>query len=143
MIIPFFHGSKDKHPASGMAADALFQSTFEHAPIGLAVVSLSGEFKQVNPAICEILGHTEAELLATNFVRITHPSDIDADMGWISRLLTGELDRYHMDKRYIRADGSTVWTRLAVSLMRNAEQQPVNFISVVEDISDVASRNVD
>ena len=103
MIIPFFHGSKDKHPASGMAADALFQSTFEHAPIGLAVVSLSGEFKQVNPAICEILGHTEAELLATNFVRITHPSDIDADMGWISRLLNGELDRYHMDKRYIRA----------------------------------------
>ena len=40
-----------------------------------------------------------------------------------------------MEKRYIRSDGQTVWALLAVSLVRDAEGQPLYFISQVEDIS--------
>src|SRR3954451_22505825 len=48
-----------------------FRSIFDHAPIGVAVVSLEGRYLQVNRSLCEILGYTEEELQATTWQEIT------------------------------------------------------------------------
>jgi PAS domain S-box-containing protein len=48
-----------------------FRSIFDHAPIGVAMVSLEGRYLQVNRSLCEILGYTEEELQATTWQEIT------------------------------------------------------------------------
>ena len=50
-----------------------FRVTFEQAAVGVAHVSVDGQWLRVNQKLCEIVGYTEAELLSTTFQDITHP----------------------------------------------------------------------
>jgi PAS domain S-box-containing protein len=81
------------------------------------------------------VGYSRHELLQTTFQEITHPDDLDTDMGYVSQMLSGVIETYTMDKRYIRKNGSIVWIRLTVSLHKKTDGSPNYFISVIEDIS--------
>jgi PAS domain-containing protein len=47
----------------------------------------------------------------------------------------GNIDRYSADKRYLRRDGTTVWTRVTVSCLRKRDRSIDYRIGVIEDIS--------
>ncbi|MFO1423838.1 MAG: PAS domain S-box protein [Candidatus Competibacteraceae bacterium] len=117
------------------ASNQINRVTFEQAPIGIAHVSLDGCWLRVNDRFCEIVGYSCEELIERTFQSITYPDDLDADLDHVRQLLAGEHQTYAMDKRYIRKDGSPVWVRLSVSLVREADGKPRHFISLVEDIS--------
>ncbi len=112
-----------------------FRATFEQAAVGIAQVAPDGRWLLVNQRLCEIVGYTQAELLARTFQDITHPDDLAADLDLVRQVLAGEIDTYSMEKRYIRKDGSIVWVNLTVALVREATGEPKYFISVVEDIT--------
>ncbi len=117
-------------------SEAVFQDAFAHSPLGLALVSLDGQWLRVNQALCQIVGYREEELLATTFQTITDPADLDADLHLLAQLLDGEIATYHLDKRYIHRQGHSVWCRLDVSLHRDAATgEPRHFISQVQDIT--------
>lgn len=113
-----------------------FELAFEDAPIGMALVSLDGRWLRVNRRVCEITGYLADELLKKTFQEMTHPDDLEADLDHIRDLLDGIILDYRMDKRYFRADGSTVWINLSVSLVRDTRGEPLHFISQIEDISE-------
>ena len=116
-------------------SEAIFRSAFEYAAIGMALVGTDGRWLRVNRAICDLTGYSEPELLATDFQTITHPDDLDADLGHVRDLLAGRVRSYQMEKRYFRKDGRIVWVFLSVSLVRDALGQPINFISQIQDIT--------
>ena len=105
-----------------------FSGAFEQAPIGMALVSLEGRWKQVNRAICELVGYTEDELLTKTFQDITHPEDLNTDLENVRQMLAGEIRTYQMEKRYIHARGHFVPVLLFVSLVRDAQSQPLYFV---------------
>jgi signal transduction histidine kinase len=70
------------------------------------------------------------------FQDITHPDDLETDVGLMNQVLTGELPSYAMEKRYIHADGHVVWVNLHVSLVRSIDGTPRYFISQIEDVTD-------
>lgn len=75
-------------------------------------------------------------MLGLTFKDITHPGDLDNDLDHFNRMLSGEIDDYTTEKRYIiRKDYSQVWARLSVSLVRDAAGDPGYFKSVAEDIT--------
>ena len=112
----------------------LFRTTFERASIGIAHVKLDGSWLRVNERLCEILGYDEQELLSTTFQHLTFPEDLDKDMELAYQTLEGKIDRYSIEKRYIRKDGKVIWALLSVSLVRDANGEPDFFISTVQDI---------
>ena len=95
----------------------------------MALVSPEGKWLQVNRALCKLLGYPPERLYRLTFQEITHPDDLNADLSQLHDLLDGHISSYTMEKRYIRSDGQTVWALLAVSLVRDAEGQPLYFIS--------------
>lgn len=113
-----------------------FSSAFKDAAIGMALVGTDGQWLQVNPALCALVGYTEQELLATTFQAITHPDDLDADLAFLRQMLAGEIPTYHMEKRYFHKQGHIVWILLIVSLVRDPFGQPLYFISQIQDITD-------
>ena len=113
-----------------------FRLTIENAPIGMALVELDGRFVRVNRALCEITGYSADELVTRRFQDITHPDDLDIDVGIAERLSRGDIRRYQFEKRYIRKDGSIVDALLSVSLMRGPDDSPLYFISQMQDISE-------
>ncbi len=116
-------------------SEARFRDTFDEAPIGVALVGPNGRWLEVNRAMCEILGYREAELLERSFQDLTHPDDLDADLNNHSRILTGEIQTYQMEKRYFHKRGHTIWVKLSVSLVRDEHGTPLHFVSHVEDIT--------
>lgn len=116
------------------ASEERFRSAFEHAAIGMALVGLDSRWQRVNHAICALLGYDEATLLATDFQALTHPDDLDLDLGHLRAALAGEISAYQLEKRYRRRDGQFIWTLLSVSLVRDEGEMPVHFIAQVQDI---------
>lgn len=117
------------------ASEDRFRKTFEHAAMGVAHIGLDGQWLRANDRYCEILGYRQEELLAKRFADVTHPDDIDGDWAQAIRLKSGEINRYSLEKRYIRKDGSTVPVILTASLIRKQNGDPDYFVAVAEDIT--------
>ena len=116
-------------------SEARFRNTFENAAVGFAIVGLDGRWLKVNDRVCSITGYPREELLTKTFADITYAEDLEFDLAQARRLVTGELETYNVEKRYVRKDGSLVWINLTVSLQRDSTGAPRNFISVIEDIN--------
>ena len=117
-------------------SEALNRATFEQAAVGLAHVGIDGRWLRVNDKLCDILGYSREELLPLAFQDVTYPPDLQTDLEQVRSILSGDIKTYSMDKRYVRRDGTLVWTNLTVSLVRAANGEPRHFISVLEDISE-------
>jgi PAS domain S-box-containing protein len=113
-----------------------FRSAFDHATIGMTLIATDGRFLQVNRSVCELLGYSEQELLATDFQSITHPDDLDASLAYSRQLLAGEMRAFQMEKRYIHKRGHTVWALLSVSMLRDGDGRPLYSISQIQDITE-------
>ena len=90
---------------------------------------------QVNQALCEIVGYSQTDLLGTTFQEITHPDELETDLGYVGKMLAGEIRTYQMEKRYFHSSGHIVWILLSVSLVRDKNHQPLYFISQIQDIT--------
>ena len=101
----------------------------------MALVAPDGSWLRVNRSVCEITGYSEAELLERTFQDITHPDDLERDVANAKKMLAGEIDTYHMEKRYFHKNGSIVWVLLSVSLMRDDKDKPRFFIAQIQDIT--------
>jgi PAS domain S-box-containing protein len=108
---------------------------FDDAPTGMALIGLDGTWLKVNHAVCEMTGYSQEELLRKTFQSLTHPDDLDTDLELVRQMTEGEIRSYEMEKRYFRADGSTLWALLAVSLVRSPDGSPGYFVSHIQDIT--------
>lgn len=135
-VISFTDASeKRQHERALKESEKRYRSIFEDAFVGIAHVSLEGEFIDINHRLSEIVGYSKDELKALTFMDVTHPDDLDKDLNHIQQLLAGNTDSYAMEKRYFHKDGSIVWIDLMVKLLRDFEGKPQNFISVINDIT--------
>lgn len=112
-----------------------FRLTFEQVAVGIAHVAPDGRWLLVNQRLCDFFGYSREELLALTFQDVTYADDLAEDMAQVERTLAGEIQEYTMEKRYIRKDGAIIWGHLKVSLVRDSNNKPDYFISVVEDIN--------
>ncbi|GIW44482.1 MAG: hypothetical protein KatS3mg077_1764 [Candidatus Binatia bacterium] len=117
-------------------SEARFRSTFERAPIGIALVAPDGRFLRVNSALCQMLAYSEEELLQRDFQSLTYPDDLGPDLALVAECLEGKRDTYVMEKRYVRRDGQLVFARLHVGLVRDSFGLPVHFVSLIDDVTE-------
>ncbi|SMG20071.1 PAS domain S-box-containing protein [Marivirga sericea] len=113
----------------------LFESAFEHASIGMALVSPTGSWLKVNKSLCDILGYTEEELSTKTFQDLTHPDDLEIDLLNVQQLIDKKSDAYEIEKRYYHKNGNIIWVILSVSVVRNGEGDFQFFISQIQDIT--------
>lgn len=113
-----------------------FRGAFEYSAIGMALFSVSGKCKKANQSLCNMLGYTEQEITQLTVEDLTHPEDMHLSHTLIKELTSGERNSYYLEKRYIHRNGKDVWVLLGVSLLRDAENKPVHFISQMQDITE-------
>ena len=117
-------------------SDERFRRYFDLGLIGMAITSPSTGILQVNDEICNILGYDRSELLRLTWQEITHPDDVGADLAHFRRVAAGEIDRYELDKRWIRKDGRTVWSTISVGAVRREDRSIDYFVAFLQDITD-------
>lgn len=112
-----------------------FRSAFETSAIGMALVAIDGGWIKVNQSLCDMLGYSEEELLASSFQAVTFPDDLDKDLLYVQQLLAGDINHYQMEKRYLKKSGGIAHALLSVSVVRDAEGRVIHFVSQIEDIT--------
>lgn len=117
--------------------DYQFRGTFEKANIGMAIVSIDGKIIDANYSFCHFLGLNNLEIKEITFQEITHPEDLINDLKHLQSCLEGETDSYTIEKRYFHKNGNTIWGRLTATLIKDVNNEPLYFISHIEDITDL------
>ena len=132
----------ERHRQERALAEAreLFQSAFDGAPIGVALVSLDpatpGRYLQANRALCELLGYPADDLVGRSVLDVTHPDDAADNATLLAQLADTTIERYSTTKRYVHADGHPIWVRVQSSPVRDASGRPSYTITHVEDITE-------
>lgn len=116
-------------------SEGRFRGTFEQAAVGMAHISIEGRFIRVNNRFCDITGYNSKELLAKNRKEINYDTDLNTGADPYQQLLSGQIQTFSHEKRYIQKNGGLIWVNLTISLLRNANGNPEYFITVIEDIS--------
>jgi two-component system, cell cycle sensor histidine kinase and response regulator CckA len=119
------------------ASERRFRGLFEGAGAGMAIADLEGRFVEANEAYMTMLGYREEELTGLTYLDVTHPDDREDDRRQVAELLAGDLDSYLIEKRYLAADGATVWARAHISLIRDGAGEPLHLAATTEDITGV------
>jgi diguanylate cyclase (GGDEF)-like protein/PAS domain S-box-containing protein len=113
-----------------------FRNAFDYAAIGMALVSPQGSWLRVNRSLCDLIGFTETEMLASNFQTVTHGDDLQHDLANLYRLMQGETLTCQVEKRYVHKSGQIVWALNNVSLVRDVDGDPAHFIFQIQDITE-------
>ena len=116
--------------------DNLFRSYFDLGQVGMCITSLDQKWLHVNARLCEMLGYTLEELVRTSWTELTHPEDLELDLAQFRLLVSGEIERYSIDKRFIHKSGKIVFTHLTVSCKRRPDNSIEFVIASLEDITD-------
>src|SRR5882762_8330752 len=68
------------------------------------IAGLDGYFKRVNPAFCNLLRYSEAQLLSKPYLDFVHPEDVDNVTGAVKNLTSGH-PAFLVAVRLLSADG--------------------------------------
>jgi PAS domain S-box-containing protein len=118
------------------AAEARYRAVFDQAAMGVARVSSSGRFLEVNDRFCAITRRDRDTLLASTFMDIAPGEDTVATAIAQGRaLLTGEIDSYAIERRVDGRDGP-VWVHVTASRVDPGDGRP--YLVVI--ISDITAR---
>jgi two-component system, NtrC family, sensor kinase len=111
-----------------------FRTAFEAAPYGMCMVGMDGHFLHANVALCQILGYSSEELLAGAWQQITHPDDLEPSRQAAAQFGCG-VTTIEIEKRYVHKQGSIIWARVKISVVKNSLGAPSHFITQIEDIT--------
>ncbi len=119
------------------SSEERFKTMFVQAPLGIAVIdSITGRFQQVNPRFAEIAGRPMDELTRLDWMQITHPEDLQADLDRLTLLNAGKTAGYQMEKRYLRPDGTPVWIDMTIAPSIGGDPQHPRHLKMVQDITE-------
>lgn len=122
-------------------SERLLRAAMENSPIGMALTRIDGTWIDVNPALCDFLGYSKAELMEAGFKNVTHEEDREATVLIARRMVATHQKSVRLEKRYIHSSGRIVVGVLHLTVVRDPEDRPVMFISQITDVT--AARQLD
>lgn len=81
---------------------------FSSAPDVICIAGLDGYYKKVNPAMSDLFGYSEKELLNTPILKFIHPDDRQRTKDEFEALNKGEGNHY-FENRHITKTGQVIW----------------------------------
>jgi PAS domain S-box-containing protein len=113
-----------------------WRSVFENSAIGVALTDHNGRFLATNHVFQTMVGYTEEELRAVNFLDLTHEDYREANWALITELVEGKRRQFQIEKKYRRKDGRLIWVSNNVSLVPGTERAPRFIMALSEDITE-------
>jgi PAS domain S-box-containing protein len=113
-----------------------FRRVFEQSPLGKAMAGLDFCFRAANPALCDMLGYTENELIGRSFLDIVHPDDRENCAALGRSLIDGSAPQIQIEERFLRKSGDALWVRVNVGPIRDADGNILYTLGIIENIDE-------
>ncbi|MDD3343048.1 MAG: PAS domain S-box protein [Sulfurospirillaceae bacterium] len=117
-------------------SDEQMRLFFEKQIIGMAISSPDKYWLRVNERLCTIFGYTKEELLALTWEELTYEEDREPDVRQFERVLKGEIEGFSMPKRFLKKNGSLIYTNLSTTCIRKEDGTADYFLTSIEDITE-------
>lgn len=111
-----------------------FRCVFEQSSLGKATADREFRFREVNPALCEMLGCTKEALIGTSLFDLVHPDARPVCQEKGRALIEGRVAQVRLEERFLRRSGEPFWVRLNVGPIRDAQGNILYSLPVIEDI---------
>lgn len=124
-------------------SDYLYKQLYQRSSLGVAFVSpREGSLLQVNPAICHMLGYTEAELMNMTYSDLIYTDDkrIDDHIKLLNKLEENPGLTIEQDQCFTRKDGELIWTALHIFLICHENSSEPHFI--IYEFTDITARKL-
>jgi PAS domain S-box-containing protein len=116
-------------------------SIFERISVGLWTSTMDGCIIEANPAFHSFVGYEDHHLHGVNFAEITHPDDLESEIGFFEQIITNRRRSYKVDKRYLTKNGREVWGRTHISVVIHRGGSLRVLIGITEDITEERRMN--
>lgn len=116
-------------------SDAYFREIFHNASVGMAIEDTSGRMLFVNDALCRMLGYSEPEMMRLTCRDFSHPGDYERELEMFQKVLSGVEQSYEIEKRFFHRDGSVVWAKVYITLLREYPNGSRVVLGIVENIT--------
>ena len=123
-----------RHRKAAEDAEGRYRRLYDLVPIGLFRAAPDRSFLDCNLALVRMLGYPSREALLARRVVDTYrdPSDREALVSRLER--EGSIRDYEAER--LRYDGSSVWVRISVQAVRDANGAMAYYEGLVEDLSE-------
>jgi PAS domain S-box-containing protein len=99
------------------ASEERWRRIFETSAAGMATARLDGVFTAANPALRRMLDRTEDEIVGRTAMEITDEDERTETANVVANFRSGLLQEYHVEKRYLKRDGSPLWLNITTTLV--------------------------
>ena len=106
-----------------------YREAFDRAGSAMLVVDPAGRIERVNVAFAELLGRDASELTGAMLADLVPPGDRREE--WIP----DRSGAFHVDRRFVRADGDIRWLRLTGTLFADAAGRVTHALAVADDVT--------
>jgi PAS domain S-box-containing protein len=101
-------------------------------PFAIALVDQNKKIVESSPAFYNMLGYEREEFIGKSYEEFTHPDDIKDDVKNHTKLLTGELEKYAIRKRYIKKNGKVIHALLETGIVASTKMT----IAYIHDLTE-------
>ncbi|MDM8566611.1 PAS domain S-box protein [Candidatus Halobeggiatoa sp. HSG11] len=109
---------------------------FDNAAAGIVLADINGYFHHCNSKWLNMTGYDAEEMINFTYLDITHPDDIDISKRHYEPLTVNAINSYHIEKRFLRKDGSFFWADVSMTVIRNHKGLFKSVIGVIVDITE-------
>lgn len=116
-------------------SEARFRALFENSAVGIGLMGLDRVLLDMNPAACRMFGIPREEFIGKTSVQFTHPDDLQDSTQKFHDLLSGRIDHYVSERRFLRKNGEVFWTQISMSMVSHADGTPNYIVGMIADIT--------
>ncbi|MBT3266888.1 PAS domain S-box protein [Candidatus Poribacteria bacterium] len=116
-------------------AEARYRTLFEASNVAIGLAEPEGQIVDANPALCEMLGYSREELVGMRVMEVVHPDDREGMGRRYREVAAGRESGTRSETRFMRKDGSTLWTDRAGAAVRDEDGELLGLMVVLTDIT--------
>ncbi|MBN8711755.1 MAG: hypothetical protein BGO12_07030 [Verrucomicrobia bacterium 61-8] len=120
-----------------LESESRFQALLSSPSVGFVITPVDFSWKTANAAMARLLGYTVEEFHARCYADITTPADLPTLKKTLEEIVTGQRAYFEGEFRYVRKDGSLIWTLSCISVARDLQGQPKYLVIQATDLSEL------
>ncbi|MFT6689305.1 MAG: PAS domain S-box-containing protein [Saprospiraceae bacterium] len=105
-----------------------------NSTIGI-VLTKRGQIIKTNAALQNMIGYSESELKMLSINDLSFDKGSSSFKTYIKKMYADKVDHFNYTKRYIKKDGSVIWTKTNVNIVRDNDNKVKHEVVFIENIT--------
>jgi len=111
-----------------------YRAFFLQSTVSMGCITLSETILEVNPAFCQLLGYSVAEVIGTQLHHFIHPADLKTYRSICRQLQRQQYPSLRLEHRLLRRSGDSQWVITRFTLLQESADDEPCIAFTIEDI---------